>query len=63
MGYLKIVSYLYLVIAAFMIYDGIMRINENEPPYVSFLLAGMAIFMFFFRRRYSDKFRSRQNNK
>ncbi len=55
MGYLKIVSYVYLAIAAFLIYDGIRRIMINEEPYISFLLAAMAVFMFFFRKRYAEK--------
>lgn len=55
MGYLKIVSYAYLAIAIFLVYDGIRRIMLNEEPYISFLLAAMAFFMFFFRLKYAGK--------
>jgi hypothetical protein len=60
MGYLKIVSYLYLGVAAFFIVDGIMRVQNNESYLISFLFAGLAVFMFFFRMRFAKKAQDRK---
>lgn len=62
MGYLKIVSYLYLVVAAFFIYDGVMKISTGETYVLSFLFAGLAIFMFFFRMRFAKKMQDRKKD-
>ena len=57
MGYLKYTQYAYLIIAALFIYDGITKINSGEGiPWLSFLIAGMGVFMFFFRRKFARKF-------
>ncbi|OXG09479.1 hypothetical protein BC749_101948 [Flavobacterium araucananum] len=59
MGILKYTQYLYLLIAAAFIYDGVMKLisaNENENPWLSFIVAGVSVFMFFFRRKYAKKF-------
>jgi hypothetical protein len=57
MGYLKYTQYVYLLIAVAFIYDGITKLNEsNGTPWLSFLIAGVSVFMFFFRRKYSKKF-------
>jgi len=59
MTYLKYVSYLYLVMAAFFVYSGIMSIIEKESVgkiIVCFAFAGAAVFMFFFRRNFQKKF-------
>jgi positive regulator of sigma E activity len=61
MTYLKYVSYVYLFAAGFFIVDAIMRINSDESPLLSLVLAGISIFMFFFRRRYAKKFEQRNN--
>lgn len=63
MGYLKFVSYAYLVAAAFFIYNAIISIQEGENGVISFIFAGIAIFMFFFRRSYQDKFSRRDQGK
>lgn len=63
MGYLKYVSYLFLVFAVLFIVDGFMRINEGRDGIISFLFAGVAIFLFFFRRKYYKKFNDRANGK
>jgi len=63
MGYFKIVPYLFLVFAALFLVDAIRRLNEGENPVISFLFTGVAIFMFFFRRRYYKKFDNRDDNK
>lgn len=63
MGYLKYVSYLYLVFALAFLIDGIMKVNEGSNGIISFVFAGLATFMFFFRRKYSKKFSDRANGK
>ena len=63
MGYLKYTQYAYLVIAALFIYDGITKINSGEgTPWLSFLIAGMGVFMFFFRRKFAKKFDDQNKN-
>ncbi|KRB54219.1 hypothetical protein [Flavobacterium sp. Root186] len=60
MGYLKYTQYVYIAFAVFFIYDGVIKLNEgNENYQLSFLIAGMAIFMFFFRRRFTKRFDDR----
>jgi len=57
MGYLKYTQYVYLVFAVYFIFDGVTKINEgNDTPWLSFAIAVMAIFMFFFRRKFAKKF-------
>ena len=57
MNYLKYTQYVYLLIAVAFIYDGITKLNDsNETPWLSFLIAGVSVFMFFFRRKFSKKF-------
>lgn len=62
MKYLKFTQYIYLAFAGFFIYDGIMKINTEETPWLSFIIALVAIFMFFFRRNFSRKFEDRNSN-
>ncbi|WP_163409002.1 hypothetical protein [Flavobacterium ajazii] len=60
MGYLKYTQYAYLIIAVLFIYDAITKINAgNDTPWLSFLIAGMGVFMFFFRRKFAKKFEDR----
>ncbi|CAC9973960.1 hypothetical protein DBB36_02485 [Flavobacterium sp. WLB] len=60
MGYLKYTQYVYIAFAVFFIYDGVIKLNEGNVNYpLSFLIAGMAIFMFFFRRRFTKRFDDR----
>ncbi|TDP03807.1 hypothetical protein [Flavobacterium sp. 245] len=57
MGISKYTQYLYLVIAIAFIYDGVTKLNlPNENPWLSFIIAGVSVFMFFFRRKYNKKF-------
>ena len=57
MGVLKYTQYLYLLIAAAFIYDGVTTLNSpGENPWLSFIIAGVSVFMFFFRRKYAKKF-------
>ncbi len=59
MGYLKIVSYLYLVVGAFFVYAGIEARQDGEDGYLYFFFAAIAVFMFFFRMHYAKKFKNR----
>jgi hypothetical protein len=62
MNYLKYTSYIYLVFAAYFCYDGFSKWNDTQTtPWLSFMIAGVAVFMFFFRRRFSKKFENRNN--
>ncbi|AXB56278.1 hypothetical protein [Flavobacterium fluviale] len=57
MGYLKYTQFIYIAFALFFAYDGIMKLNEGDESYpFYFVIAGMAIFMFFFRRRFLKKY-------
>jgi len=58
MVYLKYISFLYLIMAGFFIYSGIMGIieKENSHAILSFIFAGAAVFMFFFRRWSQSRF-------
>ena len=62
MGYLKFISYVYLAAAAFFTYDGIMRMQEGENPFLVFVLAFIALFMFFFRMRFFKKYNRRDKD-
>jgi len=56
MNYLKYTQYVYLVFGLYFIYDGIAKWGDQDKPWISFGIAALAIFMFFFRRRFARKF-------
>ena len=59
----KIFQYAYLVFAALFLYDGIMKWNhDNSSSYVSLGLAALAIFMFFFRRKFNKKLQNKDKS-
>ena len=63
MNYLKYTQYVYLLAAAFFIYDGISKFDSNRnQAYLSLLLALMAVGMFFFRKKFAKKFEDRNKN-
>ena len=63
MKYSKIFQYAYLVFAALFTFDAVTKyINAGEISYPSILLAALAIFMFFFRSRFSKKFENKDNS-
>ncbi|WP_396212040.1 hypothetical protein [Flavobacterium sp.] len=62
MNYLKYTQYAYLLFGIYFIYDGIMKYTTNESYALSLLIAGLAIFMFFFRRKFAKKFEDRNKN-
>ncbi|HJS01393.1 MAG TPA: hypothetical protein VJ780_10705 [Flavobacterium sp.] len=60
MGYLKYTSYIYILFSVFFVYDAIVNWNNpNATPVLSLLIAGLAVFMFFFRRRFAKKMQDR----
>lgn len=60
MTYLKYTPYLYLFFGAYFIYDGVTKFNAADAtPWLSFIIAGLAIFMFFFRMKFAKKFEDR----
>ena len=64
MGILKYVHFVYIFFAILFIIDGFERIKSSENhPWLSFAIAAVAIFMFFFRRKFSKKFEDRYNKK
>lgn len=64
MKYAKIFQYAYLVFAVLFLYDAVTKyMNEGVIVYTSILLAALAIFMYFFRSKFSKKFEDRNNSK
>jgi len=62
MKYLKYTPYLYLILGVVFIYDGIAKWNDAaETPKVSLFIGALAIFMFFFRRRFAKKLEDKNN--
>ena len=60
MSYFKYVPYIYLVFAGFFIYDAVVKWNDpNSTPVLSLLIAGLGVFMFFFRLRFAKKMEDR----
>jgi hypothetical protein len=63
MKYLKYTAYVYLVAAVFFLIHGISELkNQNSGYWLSFFLTAMSVFMFFFRRRFSEKMAKRQQH-
>ncbi|HQE34051.1 hypothetical protein C3L50_06985 [Flavobacterium alvei] len=60
MQYIKYTPFLYLILAAAFFYDAFTKWNlPNETPKISLLIGGLAVFMFFFRRRFAKKLEDR----
>ncbi|MGX7667490.1 hypothetical protein [Flavobacterium pedocola] len=55
MKILQYTHYLYLILAVLFLVDAIDRIQNDKNPVVSFLFTGLAVFMFFFRRRFLNR--------
>ena len=63
MKYLQFTQYIYLIFAIFFVYDGFSKMNVADEPYLlSFGIAAVCIFMFFFRRNFFNKAKNRNNN-
>jgi hypothetical protein len=43
-------------------YEGCVKWTANENPVLSFIIGGLAIFMFFFRRKFAKRFEDRSKN-
>jgi len=64
MKFSKIFQYAYIVFAVLFIYDGISKWGDGtNGAYISLGLAALAIFMYFFRKKFSRKFENRGNSK
>lgn len=64
MSYLKFTPYLYLAAGLFFGWDAFDKYRNGEPNYwFGVILAAICIFMFFFRRRYAQKFEERRKNR
>lgn len=60
MKLLKFFQYIYLIVFIIFLYDAVVKWNiEGENPYLSLVLAALALFMFFFRRKYRKRFQDR----
>lgn len=63
MNYLRFTQYVYLVFGLLFIYEGIAKLNEGESPWLYFTIAAVAVFMFFFRRKFAKKYDGTNNKK
>ena len=58
----KIFHYAYIIFAVLFIYDAITKWSDDRnKAYMSLLFAALAMFMFFFRKRFSKKIEDRNN--
>jgi len=64
MKILKFFQYAYIIVALLFLYEAITSWNtDRNRAYISILFFALAIFMFFFRRRFRKKFEDRRNSK
>jgi hypothetical protein len=64
MKYLKYTPYIYLLAGLFFLYKGFDEMDEvGANPALSFIIAGLAIAMFLFRRHYAKKFERYRKDK
>ena len=64
MKFSNIFQYAYIVFAILFIYDGIIKWGDGtNGAYISLGLAALAIFIYFFRKKFSRKFENRGNSK
>jgi positive regulator of sigma E activity len=62
MKYLKYTPFVYLIAGLILMYDGYKKMQASEESYwLSFILAAIAVGMFFFRRHYAQKFQQRRD--
>ena len=60
MKLLKFMQYAYLVFFALFLYDGLSNWSiDRGRAYMSLLFAGLALFMFFFRKKFRKRFEER----
>lgn len=59
---LKIFQYAYIIFAVLFAWDAITNWSvDRSRSYISMLFAALAVFMFFFRKRFRKKFEDRRN--
>ena len=64
MKFSNIFQYAYIVFAVLFIYDGISKWGDGtNGAYISLGLAALAIFIYFFRKKFSRKFENRGSSK
>jgi len=64
MKLLKILQYAYLFFLVLFLYDAISNWNtDRNRSYMSLLFAALAIFMFFFRKKYRKRFQDNGKQK
>ena len=60
MKLLKLLQYVYLIFGALFLYDAISKWNnDRNGAYISLLFVAVAIFMFFFRKKFRKRFEDR----
>jgi len=63
MKYSKIFQYAYLIFAVIFTYDVVKKyMDTGEINYPYLLLAALAVFMFFFRRKFNKKLDNKDNS-
>ena len=63
MKILQFFQYIYLFFAVLFVYDGIVNWGEDSNrTIISFVFAALALFMFFFRKKFRDKFNNRKDS-
>lgn len=61
MNYLRFTQYVYLVFGLYFVYYAFTQWQAGESPWLSLIIAAVAVFMFFFRRKFATKFDNRDN--
>ena len=60
MRFLKIFQYAYILFAILFLYEAIINWNDDRSKsYMSLLFVALAVFMFFFRKRFRKKIEDR----
>jgi len=60
MKILKFLQYAYLIFAVLFLYDVVNKWNtDRNAAYISLLFVVLAVFMFFFRKKYRKRFQDR----
>jgi len=60
MKLLQFLQYAYLIFAALFFYDTISKWNtDRNGAYISLIFAALALFMFFFRKKFRKRFKDR----
>lgn len=62
MKYLKYTAYIYLIAGIYFAIDAYVLFTRNDPgAWLSLIIAALAVFMFFFRTRFSKRFENRNS--